>query len=57
VVLAPHPGRVLRVAEIDLPRPRRIADRNSPEFVRYVKELEADFAGLGVLTEEASEED
>jgi len=57
VVLAPHPGRVLRVVDIDLPRPRRLADRNSPEFVRYVKELEADFAGLGVLTEEPDDLD
>ena len=52
LVLAPHPGRVLETVEVKIPRPRRIADRSSPEFAGYVDEIERRFASIGVLNEE-----
>ncbi|EBU8132091.1 ABC transporter ATP-binding protein, partial [Salmonella enterica subsp. enterica serovar Java] len=32
VVLSSHPGRLKRIVDIDLPRPRNDATRRSPEF-------------------------
>ncbi|MDR1063019.1 MAG: ABC transporter ATP-binding protein [Azoarcus sp.] len=42
VVMQPRPGRVKRVVDVDLPRPRR---RDSAEFARLESDLLADFAG------------
>jgi len=36
VVLSPHPGRIRRVLDIDLPRPR---ERSSPEFLAYYEQV------------------
>jgi len=51
VVFSPRPGLIDRVIEIDLPRPRTMAVRESPEFQRYVHELTSIFMGFGVLKE------
>ena len=40
VVMAPHPGRVRAVIEVDLPRPRRPQLRQGADFVARVAELE-----------------
>jgi NitT/TauT family transport system ATP-binding protein len=40
-----------RVIDIDLPRPRTMDVRESPEFQRYVHELTSIFMGFGVLKE------
>jgi NitT/TauT family transport system ATP-binding protein len=42
VVMSPAPGRVLKVIEIDLPRPRVAEHRYSRQFAEY----ESDVAGL-----------
>jgi sulfonate transport system ATP-binding protein len=42
VVLEPRPGRVRRVVEIDLPRPR---DRNDPRFIAIREDVLKDFSG------------
>jgi NitT/TauT family transport system ATP-binding protein len=39
VVMSPRPGRIERVVEIDLPRPRDIATRESPRFFELVTEV------------------
>jgi NitT/TauT family transport system ATP-binding protein len=39
VVMSPRPGRVLRVVDVDLPRPRTEAVRESEAFFRYDTEL------------------
>jgi len=39
VVLSQRPGRVLRVIDIDLPRPRDPSDREDPRFRAIVREL------------------
>jgi NitT/TauT family transport system ATP-binding protein len=47
-VMSPGPGRVVEVVDIDLPRPRPLALRESPEFARHVRAIRALFARLGV---------
>jgi NitT/TauT family transport system ATP-binding protein len=39
VVMSAHPGRVLRVMDIDLPRPRTEEIRESPEFAQVENEI------------------
>jgi NitT/TauT family transport system ATP-binding protein len=51
VVFTPRPGLIERVINIDLPRPRTMAVRESPEFQQYVHELTSIFMSFGVLKE------
>jgi NitT/TauT family transport system ATP-binding protein len=39
VVMSPRPGRIERVINIDLPRPRDITTRESPRFFALVTEV------------------
>ena len=39
VVLTPRPGRVSRVMQIDLERPRTVATKSSPAFAQYTYEI------------------
>jgi len=39
VVMTPRPGRVSRIMEIALPRPRMVATKSSPAFARYTYEI------------------
>jgi NitT/TauT family transport system ATP-binding protein len=52
VVMSPRPGRIERVIEIELPRPRRLAMRDSKQFVAHAHEITEIFMRLGVLREE-----
>ena len=52
VVMSPRPGRIERIIDIDLPRPRRLAMREEPAFNAYTRELTDIFKGLGVFREE-----
>ncbi len=52
VVISPRPGKVERILNIDLPRPRRLAMREDPRFTHYTRELTQIFEGLGVFREE-----
>jgi len=51
VVMSPRPGRIAAVLDVDLPRPRRLAHRESPEFGRYAAEVREHFRAFGLLTE------
>jgi NitT/TauT family transport system ATP-binding protein len=51
VVFTPRPGVIERIIDIDLPRPRSMAVRESSEFQNYVHELTSIFMGFGVLKE------
>jgi len=51
VVFTPRPGVIEKVIDIDLPRPRTIAVRESPEFQHYVHELTNIFMSFGVLSD------
>ena len=53
VVMSPRPGRIQEIVSIDLPRPRTLAMRESPEFVGYSRALRRHFEAMGVLREAA----
>ena len=44
-----RPALVRRVVAVDLPRPRGLAARTSPEFVRLADEITQEFLARGVL--------
>jgi NitT/TauT family transport system ATP-binding protein len=50
-VFSPRPGRIVEVLDIDLPRPRPLSIRETPEFGRYASEIRGIFSSLGVLRE------
>jgi NitT/TauT family transport system ATP-binding protein len=50
VVMSPRPGRVDRVLEIDLPRPRGLEGRRSPGFLAAEAEITGLFLERGVLS-------
>jgi NitT/TauT family transport system ATP-binding protein len=51
VVMSPRPGRIERVLDIALPRPRRLSIRDNSEFAAYSHEITEIFKALGVLRE------
>ena len=53
VVLSPRPGRIAEILEIDLPRPRRLAVRETPEFGRYTTRIRELFRAMGLLNEDS----
>ena len=55
VVLSPRPGRIADIIEIDLPRPRRLAVRETPEFGRYTHRIRKLFHEMGLLSEEPAQ--
>jgi len=51
VMMSRNPGRVVEVIDIDLPRPRPLSIRETPEFGRYAQHIRHLFASLGILKE------
>jgi NitT/TauT family transport system ATP-binding protein len=51
MVMTPRPGRVDRMIDIELPRPRTLAMRETPKFASYVREILDLFLARGVLRE------
>jgi NitT/TauT family transport system ATP-binding protein len=49
VVMGANPGRILETIAIDLPRPRSLDSRETPEFGRYAKRIRGMFEALGLL--------
>lgn len=49
VVMSPRPGTIDTILDIDLPRPRGLAARRSPEFVRLTEQITDMFMSRGVL--------
>lgn len=47
VVLSPHPGRVSGVVSVDLPRPRDMDIKETPEFAALVSKVRNTFEGIG----------
>jgi NitT/TauT family transport system ATP-binding protein len=51
IVMTPRPGQIDQIVDIDLPRPRTLAVRESPEFNRYSRQILELFLARGVLRE------
>ncbi len=51
VMMGKAPGMVVETIVIDLPRPRRLAVRDSAEFAAYVHRIRHHFAELGIVKE------
>lgn len=51
VVMSPRPGRIERIIDIELPRPRRLSTRETTVFSQYSQEVTNIFKKLGVLRE------
>ncbi len=51
VVMSPRPGKIDRILEIDLPRPRTLAMRDTPEFAAYSRQIMELFLARGILSE------
>jgi NitT/TauT family transport system ATP-binding protein len=52
VVFSARPGSIADVVRIELPRPRRLAMRESSQFVEYVGKIQAIFQEQGILRED-----
>lgn len=48
LVMSPRPGRIQRVVEIDLERPRSIGLRDGKEFAGYTRALRQEFESMGL---------
>jgi NitT/TauT family transport system ATP-binding protein len=51
LVMSPRPGRVATTIRVDLPRPRPLSVRESPEFGQYSALIREQFQAFGLLTE------
>jgi NitT/TauT family transport system ATP-binding protein len=49
VVMSRSPGRIVDTLTVDLPRPRELAIRETPEFSRYVTRIRQIFESFGML--------
>ena len=52
LVMSPRPGKIDLDLKIDIPRPRRLAGRTSPQFLSYLESIRNTFERQGVLVEE-----
>jgi NitT/TauT family transport system ATP-binding protein len=52
VVMSPRPGRIEKIIQVEIERPRRLAVRDTPSFSHYVQQVTDIFKSLGVLKEE-----
>ncbi|WP_374999677.1 ABC transporter ATP-binding protein [Aeromicrobium sp. CTD01-1L150] len=52
IVLSPRPATIAADITIDLPRPRHVADRGTPEFTNLVNEIRHEFSRLGVFEQD-----
>jgi NitT/TauT family transport system ATP-binding protein len=51
VVFSPRPGRIADVIEVDLPRPRRLAVRETAQFGAYTGRIRKLFNEMGLINE------
>jgi NitT/TauT family transport system ATP-binding protein len=49
VVMARNPGRIAQIIDINIPRPRPLSVRQTPEFGKYTTEIRGLFASLGLM--------
>jgi NitT/TauT family transport system ATP-binding protein len=49
IVMTPRPGTIAEIISVDLPRPRMLDVRDTPEFTAYTSHIRKRFLDLGVL--------
>lgn len=49
IVLSPRPGRVARIVDVDLERPRTLDAMGTDRFGEYVKQVRSEFNTVGVI--------
>lgn len=54
LVMTPRPGRVAEILEINIPRPRRIMDRDDENHARYAHRIRDLFVSTGVFRDEST---
>jgi NitT/TauT family transport system ATP-binding protein len=54
VVMSPRPGRIEKIMNVDMPRPRGLAARKDPRFVAIADAITEIFLERGVLQRHAS---
>lgn len=54
IVMSPRPGHIVADLKIDMPRPRMLRDRETPQFGEYANKVREIFMSLGVLRSERS---
>ncbi|MGB7833167.1 MAG: hypothetical protein WBL84_13250 [Xanthobacteraceae bacterium] len=47
--MSPRPGRVEKIFDIDLPRPRSLEIRDEAEFIEYSRTIRGMFEEVGVF--------
>ncbi|WP_158807045.1 ABC transporter ATP-binding protein [Beijerinckia sp. L45] len=52
IIMSPRPGRIAAEIQIDLPRPRKLAVRESAEFGAYSAKIREKFQSFGLLAED-----
>ncbi len=52
VIMSRNPGKIDEIIDIDLPHPRPLNIRETPEYGKYVQHIRRHFTKLGVLHEE-----
>jgi NitT/TauT family transport system ATP-binding protein len=55
VVFSPRPGRIADIIEVDLPRPRRLAVRETAQFGAYTARIRDLFHEMGLINEEPAQ--
>jgi NitT/TauT family transport system ATP-binding protein len=51
VIMGKSPGMIVDTINIDLPRPRTLASRDSAAFIAFVARIRRHFAQLGIVKE------
>jgi NitT/TauT family transport system ATP-binding protein len=54
IVMDKNPGRVAEVVAIDLPRPRALDIRETPQFAAYTRQLRSIFEAFGIMRKAAA---
>jgi NitT/TauT family transport system ATP-binding protein len=54
LVMSARPGRIVEIMPIDLPRPRHLSVRDTPEFTAYNRHLRELFQEQGFLVEDTT---
>lgn len=48
-IMSQSPGRVIKIVDVDLPRPRPLEIRETPQFGKYVAEIRSEFSAMGMF--------